>query len=275
MRVWVICLHCKQVCNRNSSQLYDAETWLSDFERFFIKLLYLNTQFGFSPRPATNELLMGKSILFPLLLAFILFSCSKGTNNATTCNFIDFKYYNDAKYRLGELSTNYIMVSFDTNYSEIEMRKFVSSVTHFDQQYIYKFPYPKITALKLNQTKTCEQITAILAELQKNPIVAYAHYTMTGDNCRYQMMPTLMKCVNSYADEFIVKVFDENNLTDLQKLMAETKTELVLKIANTPNRFILKATKNSKADALKMANYFYESKLVKSAEPIMLSLPLE
>lgn len=227
------------------------------------------------PCPVTNELLMGKSILFPLLLAFVLFSCRKDTENAIPCNFIDFKYYNDAKYRLGELSTNYIMVSFDTNYSEIEMRKFVSSVTHFDQQYIYKFPYPKITALKLNQTKTCEQITAILAELQKNPIVAYAHYTMTGDNCRYQMMPTLMKCVNSYADEFIVKVFDENNLTDLQKLMAETKTELVLKIANTPNRFILKATKNSKADALKMANYFYESKLVKSAEPIMLSLPLE
>ncbi len=82
-------------------------------------------------------------------------------------------------------------------------------------------------------------------------------------------------CVDSYSDYFGVKVPDENNLTDLYKMIAETKTVLVEQDQFMKDWFWLKATKNSTGDALKMANYFYESKHFIATEPDILKFPVE
>jgi hypothetical protein len=64
-------------------------------------------------------------------------------------------------------------------------------------------------------------------------------------------------------------------LTDLNKIIAETKTELVKQDEFMPNRFELRATKSSNGDALKMANYFYETGLFQCSEPGISKYPVE
>jgi hypothetical protein len=69
-------------------------------------------------------------------------------------------------------------------------------------------------------------------------------------------------CVARYTNLFFVKVFDKTNLTDLYKLITATNTEFVREEKSFPERwYILRATKNSKGDALQMSNFFHESKL--------------
>ena len=82
-------------------------------------------------------------------------------------------------------------------------------------------------------------------------------------------------CVVYYTNLFNVKVPDENNLTDLYKMIAETKTEFVEQNQFMKGWFTLRSTKNSKGDALKMANYFYESRLFVATEPELGKIPVE
>ena len=58
-------------------------------------------------------------------------------------------------------------------------------------------------------------------------------------------------------------------------MMAETNTQLVEQFQFMPDWFTLRATKNSKGDALHLANYFYESKHFIATEPDILKFPVE
>ncbi len=220
-----------------------------------------------------------KGTLYILLFTLLLTGCKKDTPEDLppgTCNYIDFYYYNNAKYNLGELANEYILVAFDTTYSDTDIRKFISSVNDFDQNYRYTLYSWKAAALKFNKPKTCEEISDIIFTLKKNPIVEYTHYTIKTNDCINAIFQPIGKlCVNSYSNYFYVKVIDQNNLTDLHKIIAETKTELVQQFQFMPQWFVLKSTKNSKGDGLKMANYFYESKLFLAAEPDALKFPVE
>jgi len=213
-----------------------------------------------------------------LLFTLLFFSCHKDTpENPPICNFVGYYYYQNAPLALGEgLSNNYILVSFDTTYSVAEIRKFISSVSDFDPSYKYTLYTNKVAALKFNGSKTCEEITGIIATLQKNPIVVYAHFTMKSYDCQsWVMTPMGNLCVYSYSSLFNVEVLNVNDLTGLHKMMAETNTELVEQNQFMPNWFTLRATKKSKGDALHMANYFFESKLFVTAEPDPIKIPVE
>ena len=82
-------------------------------------------------------------------------------------------------------------------------------------------------------------------------------------------------CINSYGSYFYVKVFDNNDLSDLNQIIAETNTELVKQDEFMPKWFELRATKNSNGDALKMANYFYETGLFECSEPGISKFPVD
>ena len=91
---------------------------------------------------------------------------------------------------------------------------------------------------------------------------------MKSDNCENLIGEQIgNKCINSYGSNFHVKVFDENDLTALNQKIAETNTELVNQNEFMPKWVELRATKNSNGDALKMANYFFETGLFESSEP--------
>lgn len=214
-----------------------------------------------------------------MLFTMLFLSCHKETTEnipRSSCNFTNFWYYLGPNNNLGELSNNYIVVSFDTTYSDIAIRKFISSVSDFDQNYRYTLYRNKFVALKFSCPKTCEEITDIIFNLQKNQIIEFASYTMKTNFCQSPIIvPIGNLCVNSYSNYFGVEVLDENNLTDLHKMIADTKTEFVEQDPFMKKWFLLRATKNSKGDALKMVNYFYDSKLFTNTEPDILTFPVE
>ncbi len=191
----------------------------------------------------------------------------------SNCEFIDFKYYNGGQDNLGEMSNNYILLGVDTAYSDSQIQNFISTVSYLDQNYTYtihtteQYKFKEIP-LRLKSSKNCGQIAYIISELEQNVIVSYAHYTMKSDNCENLIGEQIgNKCINSYGSNFHVKVFDENDLTALNQKIAETNTELVNQNEFMPKWVELRATKNSNGDALKMANYFFETGLFESSEP--------
>ena len=222
--------------------------------------------------------------LFILLFALLTLSCSKNDRNdlpQSTCDFIDFKYYNGAEYYLGELSNDYILIGIDTSYSDSDIRNFISNIIHFDQSYDYiihitsQYKFKEIP-VKFKSSKSCEEITQIISELEQNAIISYAHYTMQTDDCN-NLIDELMgnKCINSYGSSFHVKVFDADDLTDLNQMIIQTNTELVKQNEFMKNWFELSATKRSNGDALKMANFFCESGLFAYSEPGISKYPVE
>lgn len=217
-----------------------------------------------------------KNLILSIILLALLFTGCKKDDDLTPqgdCEFIDFKYYKGEKDNLGEMSNNYILVGVDTTYSDNQIQNFISTITYLDQNYTYtihktgQYKFKEIP-LRLKSSNNCEQIAHIISELEKNTIVSYVHYTMKTDNCENSIWEQIGNlCINSYGSNFYVKVFDENDLTNLNQKIAETKTELVKQVELMPKWFELRATKNSNGDALKMANYFYETGLFEHSEP--------
>ncbi|MDL2227434.1 hypothetical protein LJC30_00910 [Odoribacter sp. OttesenSCG-928-L07] len=224
---------------------------------------------------------MKKLILIIIAIAFLLASCTKhdGPTTQCNCNFTDFRYYHGEQVELSEIQDKYILIGIDTTYTDNQIKNFISSIKEFDKKYVYtihtssQYKFKEIP-LRFKFPKTCEEITQIISNLEKNEIVAYAHYTMKIDHCLNligEQMGDL--CVISYGSNFYVKTYDENNLFDLNQIILETNTEFVKQVM--PQWFELRATKKSKGDALKMANYFYETGLFEDSEPGMSRYPVE
>lgn len=220
-----------------------------------------------------------KAALYIILLCTLLMGCDKYTEKVIepgSCNFIDFYYYQDSTISLGALSNDYIVVAFDTNATETQIKNFIESTKEFDPAYRYKLYSNKIAALKFKQSKSCEDITAVITALQKTPLVLFVNYAMQTNDCLDNFWNQMGKlCINSYSNYFYVKVKDLNNLTDLNNMIKSTRTELVEQYQFMPQWFTLRANKNSKGDALRMANYFKESKLFEYAHPNPWKLPVE
>jgi len=172
------------------------------------------------------------------------------------CQYVDFKYYQDQPLSVGEMSAEYIVIGSNSLNNNNEIADLIESKNYFDQNYEYNISsyenYPfKQVALKLNYERSCQEITAIIADLKSNAYVDYAHYGMQTDNCTNDIWETIGDlCINSYSSIFAVKVFDENDLTDLINLMQETNTTLVKQNQFIPQWFHLRADKNSSGDAL-------------------------
>lgn len=220
-----------------------------------------------------------KAASYIILLCTLIMGCDKYTEKIIepgSCNFIDFYYYQDSTISLGALSNDYIVVAFDTNATESQIKNFIESTKEFDPAYRYKLYSNKIAALKFKQSKSCEEITSVITTLQKTPIVLFINYAMQTNDCNDNFgYPMGNRCVNSYSNAFYVKVKDVNDLTDLNKMIKSTRTELVEQSQFMPQWFILRTNKNSKGDALRMANYFKESKLFEYAGPNPWKLPVE
>jgi len=226
-----------------------------------------------------------KNLTLSLLIGVVLVCCSSNkdelSNIESSCNLVNFQYYNDAEQYVGEMSNEYFVLGIDTTFSNNEIENFITTIDVVDQNYnytIYQSPLYgfKDIPLRLNNSKTCEEITEIFSSLNSNPIVSYTHYAFDADNCINtigQVMGEL--CVRGYLGRFKVKVFDENDLTDLNQMILETNTELDEQYGFQSQWFFLKATKESAGDAMAMANYFYESGLFEESQPFFWLLPVE
>ncbi|MFD1552922.1 hypothetical protein DNU06_16030 [Putridiphycobacter roseus] len=226
-----------------------------------------------------------KNLIFSITIFTLIFaSCNKDADinqTQSSCDFKDFKYYNGIEHYLGELSNDYVLIGIDTTNSDIEIQNFISTVKQLDQNYEYtihnssKYKFKEIP-VKFKASKSCEEITQIISDLEQNKIVSYIHFTMQTDNCQNAIWEPVGKlCVNSYGSIFYVKLFDENDLNDLIQMISETNTELVGQNESMPKWYELSATKHADGDALKMANHFYESGLFEQSEPSISKYPVE
>ena len=64
-----------------------------------------------------------------------------------------------------------------------------------------------------------------------------------------------------------VFVKDVNDLSDLYAVVQETNTRIIEQDPYMPRWFTISAGKNSKGNALQMANYFYETGKFAAAQP--------
>ncbi len=198
-----------------------------------------------------------------------------------SCDFVDFKYYDNSQDFLGERSSEYLIIGVDTTFTDIEINNLVSTLSQFDQNYnfeihksgIYKY---KEIPLKFNSPKTCEETTQIINLLNQNTMVSYAHFTMQTNDCNNLIwQPIGNLCVNSYSSSISVKVFDENNLTAMNNLITQNNLQLVAQNAFMPKWFELRVTKVAPKDALAMANYLYETGVFEYCEPNITKYPVE
>ena len=225
-----------------------------------------------------------KNYILTLLVGISLISCSNDDETEpvqSSCDFINFKYYNGTQDDLGEMSNEYILIGIDTTFNDSEIQNFVSTLDIIDQNYDYtintsgQYKFKEIP-LKLNTSEDCGQITQIISDLNQNEIISYTHYTMDTDDCNNAIWePMGNLCINSYGSSFFVKVFDENDLTDLNQIIIETNTELVGQNQFMAKWYELRATKESNGDGLAMANFFYESGLFEYSEVGISKYPVE
>jgi hypothetical protein len=223
---------------------------------------------------------MKPATLFIILLFIFASSCHKESDKFM-CNYTDFYYYQNEPYSIGKMSEEYILIGTDTSNSDNAIESFIKSNNYFDQDYDFEintynnYKYKQIT-LKLSKTQNCSVITNLLSEIEKNEIVDYAHYTIQTEDCSNDIWESIgNKCVNSYSSIFYVKVKDMNNLSDFYNTILETNTIIKEQNQFMNNWFSLIADKNSKGDALQMANYFYETGLFAASEPDIIKMAVE
>ena len=191
----------------------------------------------------------------------------------TSCGLTDFKYYNDAPLSLGEMSNDYIYIGVDGNDSDRDITNHVLSTGFFDHDQELFISNSgnldtefKHMVVKLRKSCNCGEIAWVLNELMEDSRITFAHYTFQSDPCGDINLPPV-QCVSTYSNYFYVKVKDPQDLTDLNATANATNTEVIHQNEFMDNWFTLKAGKDAQGDAMKLANFFYETGLFDAAEP--------
>lgn len=110
--------------------------------------------------------------------------------------------------------------------------------------------------VELKCPQRCSKLKDIIRALEKSPMVAYASLAFEGgETSQWELSLYTDIFASSYF--FRVTVKDSNDLSDLYALMQETNTWIV-DHAFSPY-FFIGANKNSKGNALEMANYFWKT----------------
>lgn len=167
-------------------------------------------------------------------------------------------YYNNEAKSLGTIYSGMILVSFSERLTHEQ------AVAAAEQHaFIEKLGQPihsnsaRLYPAKLVAGLSCSQVEVALKEIAKDPAVAYAapYFESAGG----QLL--------GVSNEFIVTVDRGRQPAEqvLKRLSASTGTTIVT--ALNEDTFVLRADKNSRGNALEMANYFHERPLIKHAEP--------
>ena len=191
---------------------------------------------------------------------------NKPFENESDCLAQHFYYGGNNKIFLDTiLRKDRIYIGFDKSTPNDEIINFINNNATFekiDESKIlfysnvqYEDDYKQVIA-KTKNDKTCSELYEIITTLKTNSIVSFASYTYKsgfwGGGVTYDVM--------TYGDVFLVKVFNANDLTDLNEVVEQTNTVIKEQNEYMPDWFMIGVTKNSKYnDALKMSQYFFET----------------
>ncbi len=167
-------------------------------------------------------------------------------------------YYNDAEKSLGTVYNGMILLSFSQELSHEE-----ATTAAGQYAFIQELGQPihtnsaRLYPAKLAAGLSCQQVEGAISEVSKDPAVAYAapYFESAGG----QLL--------GVSNEFIVSVESGRQPAEqvIRRLTAATRTELVTEL--NADTFVLRADKNSRGNALEMANFFHKQPLIKHAEP--------
>lgn len=232
-----------------------------------------------------NQTNMVKHLFVYGFILLSILSCSDAENEIGTyidqCGYQSFYYYNDNQQPIGELSSEYLLIGSDTINQEDRLIEFINQNNNFknislsDINHYSNYRYNLVVA-KFRRSKNCKEITSIMEMLKEESLVDFVHYTIETDDCTNAIWEQIgEKCVDSYSNFFIVKVFNSDDLNTLDSITNKTNTRILSQNEFMDNWFTLEATKISQGDALQMANYFYETGLFDAVEPDIIKLVVE
>ena len=202
-----------------------------------------------------------KQAAIALILTGSVTSCAKEYEELG-CDCRDELYYyasNEKVFLLDYYSfnDNGLLVGFEPQVKDTEISRCLhetgsfqkvkkSNITRHDPKFGYEYDYLYVSTKKKH---TCAQLKEIIRTLEKEPIVSFAHLSF----CKPNNDPVHI----SYC--FYVEVKDKNDLADLYAIVQETNTRIKEQYQWAPEWFTLVADKNSKGNAMKVANYFFET----------------
>jgi hypothetical protein len=229
---------------------------------------------------------MNKYILYIGIMILISAGCIDNEKSAslpeTGCLFENFYYYQGEKHVIGDMSPEFILVGSDTTKPEQELLAVVNSYYQFEKvdtsdirKYVqYKYQH---IILRLSTPESCSTISAIIEDMKNHSVIDYVHFTFQTYDCTDLIGQKIgNRCVDSYSSLFYVKVKDVDDLTDLENTVSLTNTQIKSQNQFREQWFTLFADKNSsEGDALRIANYFFETGLFEATEPDIFKIPVE
>ena len=112
--------------------------------------------------------------------------------------------------------------------------------------------------IEFKSPQSCSKLKEIIRTLEKSPIVAFVNLVFEGGNespWEFEKQ-SLYTHIFAFSEAFSVVVENENDLSDLSALIQETNTWISGRYGNTLS---IGTNKNSKGNAMEMANYFWET----------------
>ena len=162
------------------------------------------------------------------------------------------------------MNTEKIFVKFKEGKTENQKKQIIASIPSLKSFERNKSERPNnVAVIDLVPEKSVGDVKAAIASLNKNSNISIANpFIVSGKDSILQ----------GITDHFIIKLKSSADYIFLQELAKETNTVIFKQNDFEPSIYILIADKNSKGNALEMANYFYESGKFEFAEPSFLRI---
>ncbi|MCB9425874.1 MAG: hypothetical protein H6584_02425 [Flavobacteriales bacterium] len=123
-----------------------------------------------------------------------------------------------------------------------------------DSKYTYAF-------IELKENKSCYEMEQVFNVLKANSLIQFTSYVYNNNFIKFD--DDSYSDIVAYSHSFIVETQSDTDIEKLNKIVAETNTDI---IDSKDGKYTISATKKSKGDALQMANYFHETGLFKSVK---------
>lgn len=189
-------------------------------------------------------------LISTFLLIILLFS------NAYTADNSIYNYGPEGK-NYYKLSTEKILVKFNKNLSFDQKQELLSSFEELDPiSEDNLLPAPDVTLVQV-QGLSGEELEDLLLKIEQVPDVIYANPFLIYEDGTYQ----------GIQDRVIVQLKSESDFVKITELAKEFNVNVLERDLYDSKTFILKTNKNSKGNALEVANSLHESGEFQYAEP--------
>jgi hypothetical protein len=216
-----------------------------------------------------------KLIAFMLILSVGFLSCEKEGEEPQTldCDCAEelFYYYSGEKLFIDTLLINdWLLVGFESQVQDVEIVNFINQTGLFksvDESNIVLYAQSEdnynMIFVNTKTSKTCSQLREVIKTLEKSSLIAFANLTFETTAWFGGVYMDIM----AYTNEITVHLKNLDDLPDLQNITLETNIRIKKQNEFVPEQYIVIADKNSKGDALQMANYFTETGKFEWASP--------